>query len=169
MPNNVNQILDSRIQVIFACAIDYSSWHDEEEEQVSITSVTKRFPISVGVVEEIRAWWFQEKNKLLIDLKKATVQFLKAEDGDSDEVETLKAQFESDVFCADLISFLGMHLFGESPSDDDIQFAETIEVNDVDPEDLTPYLADFLKSSIPVEVTAKFFNSPAGLQILKTV
>jgi hypothetical protein len=168
MPVDGTQILDSRIQVVFACAIDYSSWHDEGEEQVSISSVTKQFPISVKEVEEIRAWWFQEKNKFLNDLKKAAIQFLKAEDGDADEVETLKAQFESDVFCSDLIGFLGMHLFGEPPSDDDIQFAETIEVNDVDPEDLNPYLADFLQSSIPVEVTAKFFNSPAGLQILET-
>ena len=168
MPDNVNQILDARIRVIFACAIDYSSWYDEDEDQAAITEVTEKYSISVETVEKIRAWWFQEKNAFLNDLRKSLVQFLKAEGGESDEVATVKAQFESDVFCADLIRFLGMHLFGEPPSDDDIQFAETIEVNDVDPEDLYSYIVDFLSSRIPFDVTKNFFSSPAGLKVLES-
>ena len=93
----------------------------------------------------------------------------KADGLDSDEIETIEAQFESDVFCADLIMFLGKHLFGEPPTDDDIHFAETIEVNDIDPEDLNPHFAKFLSSSLPVEVARKFFSSTAGSKILELV
>jgi hypothetical protein len=166
MPSQGNQILDSRIETIFACAIDYSSWFDEAEEQDSISEVTKRFSISASQVDQIRSWWFQEKNTLLNDLKKAMVKVSKADGLDSDEIETLEALFESDVFCADLILFLGMHLFGEPPTDDEVQFSETIEVNDVDPEELNPHFAKFLSSSLPVEVTTKYFNSPAGAKTL---
>ena len=169
MPVNGKQVLDPRIEAIFACAIDYSSWYDEVDEQDAIALVTEKFSINIETVEEIRAWWFQEENKLLKKLEKAIVEFSKTEGCDSDEIETIEAQFESDVFGADLIMFLGQHFFREPPVDDDVQFAETIEVNDVDPEDLNPHFAKFLKSSLPVEVAAEFFGSPAGSKILGSV
>lgn len=169
MANNVNQILDARIQVIFACAIDYSSWYDEAEERDVITEATEEFSISIETVEKIRAWWFQEANVLLTDLERAIVEFSETEGCDSDEIEFIEAQFESDAFGADLIMFMGMHFFYEPPSEDDIRFAAVTDVNDVDSEELNPHFAKFLKSNIPVEVTAKFFKSPAGLQILETV
>lgn len=164
-----NQILDSRIQVVFACAIDYSSWYDEDEEQDAITQVAEKFSISVKTVEKIRAWWFQEANLLLTDLDKAIMEFSDTEGCNADEIETIEAQFESDTFCADLIMFLGMHFFVKPPSDDDVRFSAVSEVNDVDPEDLNPHFAKFLKSKIPVDVTVKFFNSPAGSQIMELV
>jgi hypothetical protein len=169
MNANRNQILDSRIRVIFACAIDYSSWYDEDEERAAITEVTEKYSISTETVEKIRAWWFQEANVLLTDLEKAIVEFSETEGLDADEIETIEAQFESDMFGADLIMFLGMHLFFKPPSDEDIRFSSVSEVNDVDPEDLNPHFAKFLKSTIPVDVTVKFFDSPAGSKVLELV
>jgi len=169
MPVNGKQILDPRIQVIFACAIDYRSWDDEEEEKDAIAEVADELSISIKTVKKIRAWWFEEENQLLKNLAKSIVEFSESEGCDSDEIETMEAQFESDVFGAELILFLGQHFFGEPPADDDVQFAETIEVNDVDPEDLNPHFAKFLKSSLPVEVTVKFFDSPVGSKILDLV
>lgn len=169
MSEKGKQILDPRIDVIFTCAIDYSSWYDESEEHDAISSVAEHFSMSIEAVEKIRAWWFEEENKLLKDLEKALVKFSKTEGCDSDEIKTIEAQFESDVFGAELISFLDLHFFGEPPADEDIHFSETIEVNDVDPEDLNPHFAKFLKSNIPAEVTAKFFASPAGSKALALV
>ena len=169
MPENGKQILDPRIGLIFACAIDYSSWDDEGEEQDAINGVAQHFSISIQDVEKIRTWWFQEENKLLKDLEKAIVKFSKTEGCESDEIETIEAQFESDVFGADLIMLLGQHLFGEPPADDDVRFSETIEVNDVDPEDLNPHFAKFLKSKLALEVTVKYFGSPAGSKLLELV
>lgn len=169
MPENGKQILDPRIEVIFACAIDYKSWDDESDEQDTITAITNEFSISIKTVEKIRAWWFQYENLLLKNLAKSIVEFSESEGCESDEIETIEAQFESEVFWADLVLFLGQHLFGEPLADDDVQFAETIDVNDVQPEDLNPHFAKFLKSSLPVEVTVKFFDSPVGSKILELV
>lgn len=169
MPENGKQILDPRIGLIFACAIDYRSWDDEGEEQDAINGVAEHFSMSIQDVEKIRAWWFQEENSLLKDLEKALVKFSKTEGCDSDELETIEAQFESEVFAADLIMFLGEQLFGEPPADDDVRFAETISVNNVDTDDLNPHFAKFLKSSLAVEVTVKFFGSPAGSKMLELV
>jgi hypothetical protein len=169
MSVNENQTLDPRIEVILSCAIDYSSWYDEVDEQGAITSITEKFSISVEAFEKIRAWWFQEENKLLKNLEKAIVEFSETEGCDSDEIETIEAQFDSDVFGADLIMFLGQIFFREPPEDDEVRFSEVIEVNDVDPEDLNPLFAKFLKSSIPLDVTARFFGSPAGSRVLGLV
>jgi hypothetical protein len=164
MRENVNKNLDPRIKTIFGCAIDYSSWYDESEEEQCLDSIAKRFSIDIKVVKKIRAWWFEEVNQLLKDLEEAIVQFSKKEGQTQDEIETLEAQFESDVFCADLIVFIV-----KPPSDDDVQFAEQIQVNDVDPDDLAPLFAKFLKSTIPMEITVKFFNTPQGEEMLSLV
>ncbi len=169
MPVNGKQILDPRIQVIFACAIDYKSWDDEEEEKDAIAEVADELSISIKTVEKIRAWWFEEENQLLKNLAKSIVEFSESEGCESDEIETIEAQFQSDVFWADLVLFLGQHFFGEPLADHDVQFAESIDVNDVHPEDLNPHFAKFLKSSLPVEVTVKFFDSPVGSKILDLV
>lgn len=131
--------------------------------------MSKLFSLDFKAVEKIRAWRFLEKNTLLNDLEKALVEMAKADGLDSDEIETVEAQFASDVFCADLIMFLGEYLFGEPPIDDDIQFAETIQINDIEPEELNPNFAKFLSSSLPVEVARKFFSSTAGSKILQLV
>jgi len=169
MPKKVNKNLDTRIKTIFGCAIDYSSWDDESEEEECLDSIAERFSIDIKVVKKIRAWWFEEDNQLLKDLEEAIVQFSNKEGRAQDEIETLEAQFESDVFCADLIVFINMQMFEEPPSDDNVQFSEQIEVNDVDPYDLNPHLAKFLKSGITDEITVKFFNSPTGHEILALV
>jgi hypothetical protein len=158
--------LDSRIEKVFSCAIDYSSYYDEDEETERIEAESERNSISVKTVKNLRSWWFEEENKLLGDLQKAIVKFSKSEGCELDEIETIEAQFKSDIFCADFIMFLGMHLFGKTLSDEDVQFAERIEVNDVDPDELNPHIAKFLRSGLPARVTVQYFNSPAGAKVL---
>lgn len=161
--------IDSRIEKVFSCAIDYSSYYDEDEETERIEAVSERLSISVKTVKNLRSWWFEEENKLLGDLQKAIVKFSKSEGCELDEIETIEAQFKSDIFCADFIMFLDMHLFGEGLSDEDVQFANIIHVNDVDPEELNPHIAKFLRSGLPEEVARKFFSSTAGSKVLELV
>ena len=158
--------LDSRIEKVFSCAIDYSSYYDEDEETERIEAVSEKLSISVKTVKNLRSWWFEEENKLLGELQKAIVKFSKSEGCELDEIETIEDQFESDIFCADFIMFLGMHLFGGNLSDEDVQFANIIYVNEVDPEELNPHIAKFLRSGLPERVTVQYFNSPAGAKVL---
>ena len=165
------QLLDERIEAIFACAIDFSSWdmHGDGEEEESLSYVYQRFSLGAKTVEKIRSWWFRGENNFLEELKSALLAFSVAHGCDSKEVEFVELQFESDIFCADLIMFLSQHFFGEPPLDDDVHFAEVIEVEDVDVEGLNPHFAQFLKSSDAHNVTVKFFDSTAGTKVLELV
>lgn len=115
-----------------ASAIDYSSFEgDEEEEQNSVDEVAKNYGLENSVVEELRSWWFLQDNDLVSALGAAILEFAKSYRDDSDFLETVEAQFESDIFWADFAIFLSRHLFGDSVTESDISFAHEIDVNDV--------------------------------------
>jgi predicted DNA-binding WGR domain protein len=162
---------DVRTEAVFACAIDYSSWEvaEEGEEEEAMASASDRFSLSTKTLEKLREWWFDGQNPLLKSLEASLLHFSREKGCNPDELEAIEAQFESDVFCADLIMFLAQHFFGDPPEDDDVHFAETITVNDVDVEDLNSHFANFLKSKAPADVVAEFFEKPAGIKILGSV
>jgi predicted DNA-binding WGR domain protein len=170
-PNTEPAKIDAPVEAVLACAIDYSSWDlaEEGEEEEALAFASERFSIRSKTVEKLRGWWFGGPNQLLEALETSLLDFSRAEGCNPDEVEAIQAQFESDVFCADLIMFLAQHLFGDAPVDDDIHFAETITVNDVEVEDLNHHFANYLKSRLPTDVVFEFFSSPAGAKILGLV
>lgn len=166
--NRKAQFVDKRFEALLASAIDYSSFEgDEEEEQNSVDEVAKNYGLENSVVEELRSWWFLQDNDLVSALGAAILEFAKSYRDDSDFLETVEAQFESDIFWADFAIFLSRHLFGDSVTESDISFAHEIDVNDVDPEETIPMYGDFFGTEHPSRVCQRFASSDAGEAVLQ--
>jgi len=168
--NNYSEVVDGRLRALLACAIDYSSfeWGEEgeEEEQESVDGVASDYGLETSTVEALRSWWFYEENDLDSALSTAILEFAKSYSDDSEFLETVEAQFESDVFWADFAILLSGYLFGDPVIESDINFAELIQVNDTDPEDAYPMYASFFGTDIPAKVCQSFANSESGERVL---
>ena len=161
------QVVDARLRALLACAIDYSSFEgDAEEEQEIVNQVAADYHLEPGTVEEMRSWWFLEENELEKALSTAILEFAKSYRDDSDFLETVEAQFESDIFWSDFAILLSQYLFGDPVTESDINFAEVIEVNDTDPEEATPMYVSFFGSDTPARVCQRFATSVSGETVL---
>lgn len=161
------QVVDGRLRALLACAIDYSSFEgDAEEEQEIVDQVAADYHLEPGTVEEMRSWWFLEDNELDSALSAAILEFAKSYRDDSDFLETVEAQFESDIFWSDFAILMSQYLFGDVVTESDINFAEVIEVNDTDPEEASPMYVSFFGTDIPARVCQHFASSQSGEAIL---
>ena len=165
--SNYAQVVDGRLRALLACAIDYSSFEgDAEEEQELVDGVASDYGLETNTVEEMRSWWFLSENELDSALSAAILEFAKSYRDDSDFLETVEAQFESDVFWADFAILLSQYLFEGPVTESDISFAEAIEVNDTEPEEANPMYADFFGTDIPSQVCQSFASSESGETVL---
>lgn len=165
--SNYAQVVDERLRALLACAIDYSSFEgDAEEEQELVDGVASDYGLETNTVEEMRSWWFFSENELASAVSAAILEFAKSYRDDSDFLETVEAQFESDVFWADFAILLSKYLFEGPVTDSDISFAEAIEVNDTEPEEANPMYADFFGTDIPSQVCQRFASSESGETVL---
>lgn len=163
-----NSISDKRFEALLACAIDFSSFEDDRDEEVDrVETVSSDYGIDIETVNEMRSWWFLEQNELLDAFSDALIGYARDFRQDSDFVETVEAQFESDVFWADFVVLLSQHLFSDPVSEEDIFFSNVVDVNDVELDEATPMFVEFFQTDVPSRICSEFVSSKRARKALQ--